>query len=97
MIRRMKSIRSICTQCNQDKLCLSTIVQFQKNEINIKKINPCKDCVNFFIPKGESIGYCKNIEIQNPISKKNKYADVITSRSYYDLCAPCGRYFFSKK
>ena len=91
------SIRSICTQCNQDKLCLSTYLQFEKNEINIKKINSCKDCVYYVLPKGEKIGYCKNIRIEKPISKKNIYMDVITSRMYHDLCAPCGKYFIPKK
>lgn len=93
MLARNIIKRFACHYCGVDRLCIGTTFTFKKNIIEVKKENPCNECKHFQLKKGEELGRCKLFHlIENPKQK----ADVLLSRSYMDLCGPCGKHFIKK-
>jgi hypothetical protein len=93
MLARNIIKRFACNYCGVDRLCVGTTITFKKNVIEVKKENPCNECKNFLLKKEETLGKCQLFHlIENPKEK----ADVLLSRSYMDLCGPCGKHFIKK-
>ncbi len=86
--------RMYCDVCNKNKLCLGTFMKIERDEIELEKVNPCNECVNFICSKNEKIGRC--VLWENPFYKKQKL-NVFICRQYKDLCGPCGKYFNKNK
>ncbi len=96
----------ICTECNPNNIygniCIKQVVHFnnKNKELELIDINPCNKCINFQkgtnkywkIVNNENLGYCKLFRIK----ETKKQIDTITSRFFFDLCGPCGK-FFQKK
>ncbi len=76
--------RYVCDRCHLPKLCLGNELIFRKEEIELKKIQPCQNC---------KFHKMKN---KKEVCKAFFEMDVLTVRYFADLCAPCGR-FFQKK
>jgi hypothetical protein len=64
----------------------------KKEEIEIRKINPCIECRFFKMNKKKGYGVCKKYKS----IETGENMDVISTRYYADLCAPCGREFVKK-
>lgn len=98
--------KTICTECEPNniygKVCIKQVIHYNKenNCLDLIELNPCVECVNFRKNKKIKInqsnifpiGKCNLFRMIN--TKEN--LDTITSRMYYDLCGPCGKYFSSR-
>ncbi len=95
--------KSICTECESNniygKICIKQVIHFNKKskELELVEINPCIECKNFQkssskTVNNENLGLCKLFRIK----ENKKPIDTFTSRIYYDLCGPCGKYFEKK-
>lgn len=89
----MINYRNYCQFCHLPRLCIGNEINIKKNWIEVKKINPCIDCKFFKYHPKKEIGLCKRYK--SIIT--NEYMDVISTRYYQDLCAPCGKDFVKKK
>ena len=85
--------RNYCQFCNLPRLCIGNEFKFKKDVIEIEKHNPCNECTFFKYNLKKEIGLCK--KYKSVIT--NQYMDVISTRYYQDLCAPCGKDFVRKK
>ncbi len=81
-----------CEFCQLPKLCIGNEFNIQKDMIEIRKINPCIECKFFKMNKKKGYGVCKKYKS----IETGENMDVISTRYYADLCAPCGREFVKK-
>ncbi len=98
IIKRLNNNFNQCGCIKGDIICKKQDIIIQKNKIEIFDIKQCIECKYFIKNKSkdnilQNEGYCALFKLNE---KKNKYLDTINSRLYYELCAPCGKFFESK-